>query len=46
MSEGIFSHPPLDTLGMFSLEVLNVEFHPRSHHLPLQPKVGVGNLQD
>ena len=45
MSEGIFSHPPLDTLVMFSLEVLNVEFHPRSHHLPLQPKVGVGNLQ-
>lgn len=46
MSEGIFFHPPLDTLVKLSLEVLTVEFHLRSHHLPLQPKVGVGNLQD
>lgn len=46
MSEGIFSHSPLDTLVVFSQEVLKVEFHLRSQHLPSQPKVEVGNLQD
>jgi len=46
VNEGIFSHPPLDTLMVFSLEVLRVEFHLEAQHPPLQPKEGAGNLQD